>query len=218
MPLSHRVEYAADRGKIVMWIALYIFLGFLLLLAVILLARVRVSLKYDKQLILSVRMLGLTVFSTAKKEKPKKEKPKKVSEKPPKAEQKTDKPKQDKPEEKKKAKVTLDKVFTLVKMAADATGAVLKRLKIKRLHLDIVIASPDAFNTAMMFGGAGAAYGWFAVIRQKFKIQDEKIAINVDFDKTEPEIYCDLVIQTRICYMLVIGLKYGFKIRKVLKG
>ena len=197
-----------------MWIALYIFLGFLLLLAVILLARVRVNLKYDKQLILSVRMLGLTLFSTEKEKKQKKAKLKKVSKEP----QKTDKPGQKPKKEKKKAKVTLENVLALIKMAAEATGAVLKKLKIKRLHLDIVVASPDAFKTAMIFGGTGAAYGWFAVIRQKFKISDEKVAINADFDKTEPEIYCDLIIQTRLCYFLIIGLKYGFKIRKVLKG
>ena len=93
------------------------------------------------------------------------------------------------------------------------------RLKIRKL--DIVISTPDAANTAVVYGTASLAYQTLIDVCggfKFFKIKRKNCGVCYDFSKTESTVLCDIkftmaVWQIILCLLPVI--KSYFKFRKI---
>ena len=93
------------------------------------------------------------------------------------------------------------------------------RLKIRKL--DIVISTPDAANTAIIYGTASLAYQTLIDVCggfKFFKIKHKSCGVYYDFSKTQSTVLCDIkftmaVWQVILCLLPVI--KSYFRFRKI---
>ena len=93
------------------------------------------------------------------------------------------------------------------------------RLKIRKL--DIVISTPDAANTAIIYGTASLAYQTLIDVCggfKFFKIKHKSCGVYYDFSKTQSTVLCDIkftmaVWQIILCLLPVI--KSYFRFRKI---
>lgn len=157
-----------------------IFGSIVLLFAIILWQSVTVTFDYENKLSLKVKFLWFTVFTTdpkpKKEKKPKKnkkEKKKKAEKSPPPSEEKTDTPsvqadaaessaETPEPEKGKKAKkekkpkkkldIDLDMIMDYVRSASPPIKRLFKKIRWYDVYVDWVVASDDAAKTAISYG------------------------------------------------------------------
>ena len=186
-------------------------LGILVLLAVL---PVGVCLIYNEDgLILSLFLgaIKIRLFPKASKEKKKKEKPKK---------QKKAKP-ASKPQSVKKERSggKITDFLPLVDIGLKFLGSFRRKLRVKRLELNYVMAGGDPCDLALNYGKAWTAVGNIMPLLERiFVIKKRNIQVQCDFAEVSARISARLEITITIGRVVGIAVKYGVKaLREFLK-
>ena len=144
---------------------------------------------------------------------PPREKPEK-KEKP--AKKKRKKPKKEPPEGEKKAeghKRTLPPIPELLALAAEAAGALKRRIRVDTVTIRLVWAAADPMETALGFGRANAVMGMiWPLIENNFKVKHHDLDVSVDFDRKEPEIFGEMALTMTVGQLLSFGIRFGVKL------
>ena len=186
-------------------------LGILVLLAVL---PVGVCLIYNEDgLVLSLFLgaIKIKLFPKASKEKKKKEKPKK---------QKKAKP-ASKPQSVKKERSggKITDFLPLLDIGLKFLGSFRRKLRVKRLELNYVMAGGDPCDLALNYGKAWTAVGNIMPLLERiFVIKKRNIQVQCDFAEVAARISARLEITITIGRVVGIAVKYGVKaLREFLK-
>lgn len=186
-----------------MSVGLWILLIFLLLLIGLMLLPVGVDAEYAPEGFF-LRIKAGPARITLLPKKPKKEKkPKKP---------KTEKPKKEK-KPKKKPKLTLDLIFTLVRLALESVSAFRKKLKVELFRLWLLVATKDPYQTATLYGTISAALeGLYPFAARALDIRERDVRVNADFTEEPMDVMGRLILTIRIGQILGIGLVFIWKL------
>lgn len=188
-------------------------LGILILLAVL---PVGVCLIYNAEGLILSLLLGavkIKLFPKASKEKKeKKEKPVK------KQKQAKPAPKQ-KPAEKKRSGGKITDFLPLVDVGLKFLGSFRRKLRVKRLELNYVMAGGDPCDLALNYGKAWAAVGnVMPLLERIFVIKKRNIQVQCDFVGDTATIHARLDITITIGRIVGLAVKYGvLALREFLK-
>ena len=195
----------------------YITLGVLILLAIL---PVGVGFSYDTDgpvLRVLAGPLGFTVFPSKKpKEKIKKEKPSK-------------KTKSTQPATKKalvKKGGNIQDFMPLVRTALDFLGDFRRKLRVRRLELNVILGGGDPCDLATNYGRAWTALGnLWPKLEQIFVIKKRDVEIQCDFEASETLVTACVEITITIGRLLALAVVYGIraikefmKLQKIQKG
>lgn len=154
----------------------------------------------------------LHILPAKKKEKVKK--PKK-SKKEKSAEQKEEpKPDQEKPGQEKGEKKggSWTDFLPLVKVATDFLGDFRRKLRIKRLELQLCMAGDDPCDLALNYGKAWAAVGnLIPQLERFFVIKKRDIDVCSDFTQSQTTVYVRADITITLGRLLGLALRYGWR-------
>ncbi len=193
-------------------IALYIVLGILLLVLLLLFLPVTADLAYCGDLSYRFKYAGIVLFDSEKrvdiKRVKRKRKTKKAKKETSSASQKTEK-------ERFFKKIYKEKGFAgSVKYFAEVLGLLLKKLwwvvkrfKFRRFKMDLIIATDDAANTAIEYGGiCCAVYPVISLLESMADFKSKELNISADFDKTKPEFCASISVTTRLIFWLIAAV------------
>lgn len=186
-------------------------LGILVLLAIL---PVGICLIYHEDGLILSLLLGavkIKLFPKASKEKKKKEKPKKQKKAKPATKTQTVK------KEKSGGKIT--DFLPLVDVALKFLGSFRRKLRVKRLELNYVMAGGDPCDLALNYGKAWTAVGnLMPLLERIFVIKKRNIQVQCDFAETSARISVRLDITITVGRIFGIAVKYGVKaLREFLK-
>lgn len=100
----------------------------------------------------------------------------------------------------------------LVRLGMEFLGDLRKKVRVKRLELDLCMAGDDPCDLAISYGRANAAMGTLlAALNQIFVIRKQRIKINCDFEAEEMTIYARLDAVITIGRLLLLFGKYGVR-------
>lgn len=189
--------------------ALLIVLSILALIFLLLVLPVTVDLNYKNELCYRIKYAAIVLFDSEKRIDIKKVKRKKKTKVQSHSEEKSAK------KESFFKKTYAEKgFFGTVKYFSELIGLILKklwwivkRLKFSRFVLDLTVATDDAANTALEYGGiCCAVYPVLAFIETNAKFKSKSVNISADFDKKEPEFAISLSVTTRLIYFLIAAI------------
>ncbi len=193
-------------------IALIILGVFICVLAILLLLPLTVDLVYEREFILKIKYLGITLFDNKKTAEPKKSKQAKKT-----SQDKESSPKKEnfiKRTYKQKGLLgTIDyfsKVFTMV---LKRFWWVAKRFKFRKFNFDLVVATSDAADTAIQYGEVCAVlYPVLSLLQSLIDFKPKQVNISADFDKTKWEFKTSILVKTRALYWIIaaVGLMVQF--------
>ena len=202
---------------------LYILSGILgavlLLILLLLFVPVYARFRYDGEVFLRVRVLGIPVTLLPKKAEKATEKP--IPKK------KKAKPTKEKPEKEKKpgfldelkasfredgVAATLGYLTDLAKLAVSAVGKVLAAVTVDGLRLELLIAAEDAADAAENYGKVcAAAYPALEVLGQVLHIKKRQVRIEPGFLVEKSDAYTDVRLHVWVCKVLWAGLVFLVK-------
>ncbi len=188
------------------------------ILLCILFLPITVDLAFDGKMMLKIKYLGITLFDNKKsKTKPKQKKEKVKTASKDNAPQKKDN--FIKRTYKQKGLLgTISYFSDILAIVFKRLWRVVKRFKFRRFKLDIIVATPDAANTAIQYGKICAAvYPVISLLHTITDMKSEEINIKTDFEKTRPEFKASILVKTQGLYWLVaaIGiLKHYLKLQR----
>lgn len=148
-----------------------------------------------------------------KKKDPEAEKRKKGQKKEKKAKKSAEKPKQKQEKESKKEKGgPITDFLPLVKTALDLLNSFRKKLRIKRLDLNLVMAADDPCDLAVNYGRANAAMGnLLPRLEQCFVIKKRNVEVECDFESSQTVILARADITITLGWLLAILVYYGVR-------
>lgn len=183
--------------------------GVVLLIALLLAGRVSVFFDYNGELALKVKYLCFTVFKIpmkSKKAKPKKDKPKKS-----KKSKKAQDTSQEGEQKQKKGllkNLTFDDILALLKQALTGIGKPLRRLfksiVISHLSLNITVGGDDAAKTAIKFGAMNIAVGNVLGLLDSFLTLKPLDDLNIGVDFQSEETLYDAYFEMRMTLFAAI--------------
>ena len=186
-------------------------LGILVLLAVL---PVGVCLIYNEDgLVLSLFLgaIKIKLFPKASKEKKKKDKPKK--------QKKTKLASKPQSVKKERSGGKITDFLPLVDIGLKFLGSFRRKLRVKRLELNYVMAGGDPCDLALNYGKAWTAVGNIMPLLERiFVIKKRNIQVQCDFAEVAARISARLEITITIGRVVGIAVKYGVKaLREFLK-
>lgn len=197
---------------------LYILLGIVLLFAIILAIPIKVCVRYKKAFFcrLHIGFVKIILYPTMPKKK--KSKKKKKIEQPTKKEPK----KEEKKDNNFLKELGLSGVVNLFTKLAELAAGVLKDLFahiiIKSFSLSIKVAGKDAADAALNYGRVcSVVYPLTSAVIRSMKYSHYGVDILPDFtegEETKVEFFA--IFKTRVIYLVMIVLKYGFTALKTL--
>lgn len=178
-------------------IFLAVLIGLILFVALILIfCKVCVIIRYDnQQFFLAVKILFLTIPIYPRKEKKKKKEKDRL-----KKEKKSAPPKKQNRFVQKAKRLDLS---DYLEIAGIVLERIVKKIYFERLHLSIIVAGPDAAQTAITYGKINAAvYPLASMIHNHKQFHDLTIHISPDFMAEKTVYTADIMFYTRICHLL----------------
>ncbi len=194
-----------------------IVLGVILaLLSALLFLPVALDLAYKQKFVLKLKISGITIFDNQKKSKRKQKiKKKKTS-------QNTQTKKQ--PKDNFFKKTYKQKGLTeTVKYFAEILNMLLKKLfwvikhfKFRKFSLDLVVATPDAANTAIQYGGiCSAVYPIIAFLQTNTDFKAKSVNVSADFDKHKSQFEISFLLKTRLLFLVIAAIATLFDFSKI---
>lgn len=200
--------------------AVIIILALLLFITALLVVPFGADITFKGDFSVKIKFLGLPVFRTSPKVKGKHAKPT----------PKKEKPKKER-EENKALKETKDiftflrrkygflgavrKIFGFLKEVLLEVKALLKTVRVKKTVLNITVASSNAAQTAIEYGGVcSAVYPVLSYLNSCAKVGLKSINIKSDFDKKEPLFDFSLTVSLRIISLIILAFKIYKKYRQ----
>ncbi len=202
-------------------IAWLVVLSILFLLFILLVLPVTADLSYEKVFSYRIKYAGFVLLDSEKRVDIKKIKRKKkksqVTDTAPSKEQSGKEDNFFKKTYKQKGFFGAVKYFSkLLMMLLKKLWFVVKRLKFTRFKLDITVATHDAANTAIEYGGiCSAIYPTLAFLYTNAKFKSKEVNISADFDKTESEVSASISVTTRLIFFLIVALSALFEFLKL---
>lgn len=183
------------------WILFWIFTAVVL----ILLIPIRMFLIYNGEFVLAVKVLFYKFKLPLGKKKDKKNKKIKKT----KTQTKPQKTKSDGTD-------FLGKFKDIVSIVTSAKNRMLKRITVKKLKIEVTVASGDPADTAMTFGYMNAGiYPLVSFLENHIKIKNKKINITADYSKDKTEIVFFAVLATYPLRLLLgairVAIDYIFR-------
>ena len=183
----------------------WVLLGILLFLLFLLLLPIHTRVRFDGalQAWAGLGPVTLRIFPLKqKKAKPKKEKTQ--------AAVKTEKPK------KPKKKLTLEIICDFIKLGVEALGRLKRQLVLSNLTVHLKVASPDAANTALLYGRVAAAVSaLYPVLERNLRIKKTVIAVDADFEGQKTDVVADISLAVCPLRLLIAGIILAFHFLKI---
>ncbi len=109
----------------------------------------------------------------------------------------------------------LNYFISLIRLGVKTAGKLLSNVRIHKLKIDATIASKDPFQTAMMFGGSGAAVGiLLPLIEKNFKLEKHTVNVYADFESDEPKLVLFADCSVLVFHLIAIALCFAYNLWK----
>ncbi len=181
-----------------------------------------VDLSYQKGFVLKVKFSGITIFDNQKKSKRRNKKKNKDKTKTKKETnvQSTEKAPKDnffKKTYKSKGLIGTIKYFaTILKMLFKKLFWVMRHFKFRKFCLNLTVATPDAANTAIKYGGiCSAIYPMISFLQSNTDFKTKAINISTDFEKTKSEFSIGFSVTTRLFFWVIAAIALIFEYLKL---
>lgn len=209
----------------------WIIFGSVVLLLVLLFTRpVKVTVIYDANPEVTVKLLCFTIFRIPappkKRRKPKKQKKKKRKQQPESEDTEENGTKEQSPTEAgksqkpPKAKLSmpefdLEMIVDYVRSASPPIKRLFKKIKFRNLYIDWVVGSDDAAKTAIKYGACCAAiYPLMEWLTTYFDVIPKEVNIEADFSAEKDDIFVYCTVSLRISTALGCGFWLLFRMAK----
>ena len=108
---------------------------------------------------------------------------------------------------------TVARVMDLLPVVAQAAGALRRKILIRHLKLKVVWAAADPAAAAMGYGRAHALIGLlWPLFAHNFRVREHDFQVEVDYERTQPELSMDLALTITVGQLLAFALHYGIKL------
>ena len=184
-------------------IPLIVILAVLAFIVLLLFIPISVHIKYDGDFFVKLKIAGIKAYEVEPKEDIKETKPDTENDK--KAKKQTEKA-FDKLKKKHGFAGAVREIFILIKAVLQRLKGSLKHIAVRRLCLDIRVASGDAATTAIEYGAVCAAvYPVLTLIDGIANVKMKNINVFSDFNSGGSHFGCSVVVRVRIIYLIVIA-------------
>ncbi len=193
-------------------------LSIFLIIATLLASSVKIVLDISQRAFFEIGFLGIKIFSyDSSKPEIKKEESKAVKIK------KTDKSKEKGKLTKlfreyaknKHKKELVEELFDLFKTILEKFRGLLPHIRFKKIMLDLTVATPDAAQTAILYGRlCTVVYSLVALLEYAVNFSPEKITVKTDFTSESLRLILNGVIKIRILFILGFALSLAFSVLK----
>lgn len=145
---------------------------------------------------------------------------KKTEKKKPRKEKKTREKTKGKPEKPKRAvKDTVSIAMQLLPLVGEAAGRFKRKIRIDYVRLHIIWGAADPAAAAKGYGAGNAAMGiLWPVIEHNFNVKEHDLRVDVDFERSKPEIIAGAQVTITIGQCFSLSLRLGFKAFKIFLG
>lgn len=107
----------------------------------------------------------------------------------------------------------IGRVMETLPLIAEAAGALKRKIRIDHLNLTVVWASDDPASAALGYGRANAVLGMiWPLLDHNFNVKRCNWQVDVDYEKTAPELSVDAAITATIGQLVLFAICYGTKI------
>ena len=190
-------------------IALWIILGILVLLLLILILPIKVFIKFKDGLYLKFKILNIKIYEIKPESNKNDSQGDTISDKT--AKKDTEKDTKNLFEKLKQKHGFLNSVKVLLRFVKDCLTHIktlLRHIKIKRIILNISVASNDAATTAIEYGGICAAtYPVLAFLDSFGQVKYKSINIKSDFNSNKPSFDFSAIIGLKIIFLIIAAFK-----------
>lgn len=195
----------------ILFVILGVVVAIICLIILILLLPLTLELKYNEELILNGKYLGITVFGDEKEEKKRKKKSNASNGKD------TQKYSTIKETYKQKGLVGTVKYYGIViKSFLKKFSWLVKRFKFRKLDIDLTIATQDAATTAITYGEVcGAMYPILSFLHSNINLKSKKININADFEKTNSEIKASVLVKASLFLWIIALIGWLYEVSEI---
>ena len=184
-------------------VPLIIILAVLAFILLLLFIPISVHIKYDGDFFVKLKVAGIKAYEVEPKEDIKEPKPDTESDK--KAKKQTEKA-FDKLKKKHGFAGAVKEIFTLIKSVLYRLKGSFKHIAIRRLCLDIKVASGDAATAAIEYGAVCAAvYPVLTFIDGIANVKMKSINVFSDFNSVDSYFGFSVVVRVRIIYLIVMA-------------
>ena len=109
----------------------------------------------------------------------------------------------------------LSEITDIVTVALGMLGRAITSIRIDNLQADVIIATDDAFKTAMAYGSAAAGCGiLLPVIENNFKIKKKEITAHADFESGEMRVSLNAQVSIAVWQVLWLGIVFAWRLIK----
>lgn len=184
-------------------IPLIIVLSVLAFIILLLFIPISVHIRYDGDFFVKLKIAGIKAYEVEPKEDTEKPKPDTESDK--KAKKQTEKA-FDKLKKKLGFAGAVKEIFGFIRSVLERLKESLKHIAIRRLCLDIKVASGDAAATAVEYGAVCAAvYPVLTFIDGILNVKMKSINVTADFNSDNSDFGFSVVVRVRIIYLIVMA-------------
>ena len=82
----------------------------------------------------------------------------------------------------------------------------LRHIAVRRLCIDVKIASPDAAQTAIEYGAVcGAVYPVLSLINSTANVKFKQINVSADFNSDKPDFSFSVIIRVKIIFLIAMA-------------
>ena len=97
-------------------------------------------------------------------------------------------------------------IFAFVKALILRLKKQLRHIAVRRLCLDVKIASPDAAQTAIEYGAVcGAVYPVLSLIDSTANVKFKQINVSADFNSDKPDFSFSVIIRVKIIFLIAMA-------------
>lgn len=184
-------------------IPLIIVLSVLAFIVLLLFIPISIHIKYDGDFFVKLKIAGIKAFSAGPKEDINKPSPDNESDK--KAKKQTEKA-FDKLKRKHCFTGAVKEIFTLIKAVLERLKGQSRHIAIRKLCIDIKVASGDAATTAIEYGAVCAAvYPVLTLIDGIANIKMKSINVTADFNSDNSDFAFSVIIRARILFLIIMA-------------
>lgn len=184
-------------------IPLIIVLSVLAFIVLLLFIPISVHIKYDGDFFVKLKIAGIKAYSAEPKEEIKEPSPDTESDK--KAKKQTEKA-FDKLKRKHGFTGAVKEIFTLIKAVLERLKGSFRHIAIRRLCLDIKVATGDAATTAIEYGAVCAAvYPVLTLLDGIANIKMKSINVTADFNSGNSDFAFSVIIRVRILFLIMMA-------------